>query len=250
MIGNRETIVTRLSMAALALDLLVVFYIAKVMQYILHRLPIHQQEYLYWLALPAAWVIHLFLAEIILGGRTIGRSCLGLSVVQKSNGQAPNTYQRIKRFLSIVTTFGIHSLNPTRLPPHNRTEALLLLSDIVDSLEGGQTSRHILQIISGPHSGSKVELSLKQSAGSDEYFNIGRDVNWAHLQLPQDQLISAHHCRILAAHGAHYLIDYGRDGKGSTNHTFLKGKKIGPNEFHRLASGDIFQIGSTRIKFT
>jgi hypothetical protein len=63
-------------------------------------------------------------------------------------------------------------------------------------------------------------------------------------KLPQDILmrISRQHILITYSRGKYYLKDYGREGKGSTNHTKLNGKDIYNKRKKALKDGDIIEM--------
>jgi pSer/pThr/pTyr-binding forkhead associated (FHA) protein len=67
------------------------------------------------------------------------------------------------------------------------------------------------------------------------------------LCLPYDTSISRHHARIERDGESFSLEDLGREGKGSTNGTYLNGMRIAGKAL--LLSGDIFLIGNVWLRF-
>jgi len=67
------------------------------------------------------------------------------------------------------------------------------------------------------------------------------------LYMPYDAIISRHHARIVRDGQAFFLEDVGRDGKGSTNGTFLNDARIVGKT--PLSSGDMFLIGNVCLRF-
>jgi len=63
-------------------------------------------------------------------------------------------------------------------------------------------------------------------------------------KLPQDILmrVSRQHILITYSRGKYYLKDYGRDGKGSTNHTKLNGVDIFNKKKKALKDSDIIEL--------
>ena len=63
-------------------------------------------------------------------------------------------------------------------------------------------------------------------------------------KLPQDILmrISRQHILITYSRGKYYLKDYGRDGKGSTNHTKLNGIDIYNKRKKAIKDGDKIEL--------
>jgi len=62
-----------------------------------------------------------------------------------------------------------------------------------------------------------------------------------------DTRISRHHARILRDGQTYFLEDVGREGKGSTNGTYLNNTRIVGKTL--LSSGDIFLIGNVWLRF-
>ena len=67
------------------------------------------------------------------------------------------------------------------------------------------------------------------------------------LYLPYDASISRHHARIVRDGQTYFLEDVGREGKGSTNGTYLNNTRIVGKTL--LSSGDIFLIGNVCLRF-
>jgi len=71
--------------------------------------------------------------------------------------------------------------------------------------------------------------------------------------LPHDILmsISRQHVLITYSRGKYYLKDYGREGKGSTNHTKLNGVDIYNKKKKALKDGDIIELaGQSELTMT
>jgi pSer/pThr/pTyr-binding forkhead associated (FHA) protein len=67
------------------------------------------------------------------------------------------------------------------------------------------------------------------------------------LYLPFDTTISRHHARIVQEDENFFIEDIGREGKGSTNGTYLNGIRIIGKTL--LSSGDIFLVGNVMLRF-
>jgi len=67
------------------------------------------------------------------------------------------------------------------------------------------------------------------------------------LYLPYDTRVSRHHARILRDGKTYFLEDVGKEGKGSTNGTYLNNTRIAVRTL--LSSGDIFLVGNVWLRF-
>jgi pSer/pThr/pTyr-binding forkhead associated (FHA) protein len=96
-----------------------------------------------------------------------------------------------------------------------------------------------LEVINGLEDGKIFEFrELPVSLGRHQEDN---------LCLPFDSTISRHHAQISLEGDIYILKDVGREGRGSTNGTFLNGTPvIGQTT---LLPGDIVQIGGVLLKF-
>lgn len=63
------------------------------------------------------------------------------------------------------------------------------------------------------------------------------------LTLP-DQKVSTNHAEIRARGGQYVLFD-----RGSKNHTFVHGNRVGEDEGYVLSSGDVFSVGDFQVEF-
>jgi len=66
-----------------------------------------------------------------------------------------------------------------------------------------------------------------------------------HYMKLEDSYVSRRHARIELRSEGLYIVDHGHRGSGSTNGTFINGKRINPMELHRLKHGDEVSLGST-----
>jgi len=66
-----------------------------------------------------------------------------------------------------------------------------------------------------------------------------------HYMKLEDSYVSRRHARIELRNGGLYIIDHGHEGRGSTNGTFINGRRIGPGKPCRLEHGDEVSLGST-----
>ena len=64
--------------------------------------------------------------------------------------------------------------------------------------------------------------------------------------LPSDRGVSRHHAQIPREDKSYYIEDVGMEGKGSTNGTYLRGKKV--NNKTSISSGDSFLLGTVWLR--
>ncbi len=102
-----------------------------------------------------------------------------------------------------------------------------------------ETNSVIIEVLNGVEDGkifefSKFPVTLGRHSSDD-------------LCLSYDTSISRHHARIAKDDGCFSLEDVGREGKGSTNGTYLNGTRIIGKTL--LSSGDTFLIGNVWLRF-
>ncbi|MDJ0930654.1 MAG: hypothetical protein QNJ43_07210 [Breoghania sp.] len=228
---SREQALAKLSIAALAIDFLLVLAIWNLAR---GALPTGRGVFSliatwFWLSIPLGLALHLLLCEVVLGWWSLGRFCCGLRVAHR-NPVSSTVGWRMKRAFSILTKFGLGSLNPNRLPAYNCAEDLVFASDLVDqaptrskvrshplhssSAKGRISGVHAaggqrnglsskVQMIFGPHKGMAVDLAAGRS--KDGLLKIGRDPAWADLVLSRDGKVSSRHCVLVSRGGGHPL---------------------------------------------
>jgi len=99
--------------------------------------------------------------------------------------------------------------------------------------------RIVITVMSGVDDGKVFELDktpimLGRHADDDVY-------------LPYDTRCSRHHAQIIKKGKSYFIEDIGPEGKGSTNGTYLNGKKIIGRT--PLSSGTLALLGTVWIKF-
>ncbi|HUS88764.1 MAG TPA: FHA domain-containing protein [Desulfosporosinus sp.] len=102
-----------------------------------------------------------------------------------------------------------------------------------------ETDGVTIEVLNGVEDGkifefSKFPVTLGRHSSDDLY-------------LPHDARISRHHARIVRDGGSFSLEDIGREGKGSTNGTYLNGIRIAGKTL--LSSGDTFLVGNVWLRF-
>lgn len=125
-------------------------------------------------------VLHLFLTEIVLGGQSVGKFCVGLRIQRRMGGGLLSYNQRVARFAIKVPFFGLMSLNANRLPFYNDTKDIYLRSDLVKnepSLRSSPLKRWELKVIDGVHRGLTFKLteaaSFRKNGGSSHWSKPG-----------------------------------------------------------------------------
>jgi len=99
----------------------------------------------------------------------------------------------------------------------------------------------------GRLSGEDVQDAEKRGVLVEDYsaLHIFKPGAFYHYMKLEDPYVSRRHARIELRGGGLYIIDHGHEGRGSTNGTFINGKRINPMVPHRLKHGDEVSLGST-----
>lgn len=276
----QERTLAKLSITAFIIDLVIVLAICKLGYDILFDVRWSKQNGMlqfvfewYPAVIPLALILHLFVVEVLLSGNSAGRFFCGLSVAQVPPAKSSIVW-RAKRFLSILTRFGLGSLNPNRLPGYNRAEDLVFKSDIagaavsapktpsapvrtpVPSRRQDDRSVHAptasphkfrLDILKGPHKGQTVALAEGRNFAKQGIFRIGRDPAWADLVLDKDPRISSRHCILSFRNGQLTITDGNGEGRASTNGISVAGKPIDSGMTLRINIGAVISIGNSEI---
>lgn len=281
MAGTRTAVksVALLSIAALAVDLLVIGIITQIVYIVISQDVFgltgqNRQQWLILVIIPAVITAHFALVEIVFSGRSVGRLCTGLSVEGPAPGMPIPMPVRMARFMNGLKTLGTGSLSLERPASHNMWPESRLVSDWLGSLQPvprggsrpltgpampngnampGSTPRPAadpnmrpgLTVTAGPHSGLHLPLPLIKRA-DQKLFVIGRDPARCHLVLKDDTSVSRIHARIAVRNGHHLIVD-GDGRRESTAGTLVNGRKIEMAKPTLLRSGDTIQIGNTTI---
>lgn len=265
----QEKSLAKLSLAAMFLDLLICVSAWQSLRAITGDIVL-QSVALTGIALfLAVSAFYVFLFEVLLNGRSIGRLCLGLSIAPCGGGERLSLGQRMRRFLAIVSGFGLRSLNPNKLPSHNCSEWIIFRSDLAGvaptrskstqskvSVRAPEKSasdttstggRLVVRVVAGPHVGTALRLTDASTFAVDGIFKIGRLTGWGDLVLSRDNKVSQRHCRLSYRAGQLYAADGANATSPSRNGTFVGGKRIGAREFVPLPIGKALQLGDSTL---
>lgn len=269
----REKALAKLSITALAIDFAVVLAVWKLAR---EALPPGNGIYeivrtWFWLGIPLGLVLHLFLCEVVLSGWSLGRFCCGLRITHQNPASATVVW-RVRRFLTILTRFGIGALNPNRLPSYNCSQDLVFSSDLAGqaptrsrvrsrpdpsaSRSGAGKAGHVspaglpsrIEVIAGPHKGETASLKSGTLFARSGLFRIGRDAGWADLALSRDTKVSGRHCHLVLSNGRMSLLDGAGKGTGSTNGTRLEGKTVSATTAMPLRRDMTIAIGNSILR--
>ena len=96
-------------------------------------------------------------------------------------------------------------------------------------------------------------LSSKDASDAEKHGVVVEEYSALHIFKPgefyhymklEDPYVSRRHARIELRNGGLYIIDHGPEGRGSTNGTFINGRRINPGKPYRLEHGDEVSLGS------
>lgn len=260
----REKTLALLSVAALCVDALVVTIFVVGFQSALDNhafgaLGQSLPEWSVYVAIPVFAVLHYLAVELAFGGRSTGRLCTGLSLVDGMTGGSPAWSARIVRAGAVLSTLGLRSLSLSRLPAYSKSERASLKSDwagVVTHTSGKLKQRPqskglsaVLSVDFGPMQGLTVDVTAVTGEAGKHVFTCGRDPAKSHLCLIKDVKVSRVQFRI-AKRGARYLII---DGAGpqhpSSSGTKLNGVAVTNTKPALLRHGSVIIVGGSRISF-
>ena len=269
----REKALAKLSITALAIDFAIVLAVWKMAR---EALPPGNGTYeivrtWFWLGIPFGLILHLFLCEIVLSGWSVGRFCCGLRIAHQNPASATVVW-RVRRFLTILTRFGIGALNPNRLPSYNCSQDLVFSSDLAGQAptrsrirsRPNRSTPHSgtgealnpspaefpsrIEVIAGPHKGETASLKSGALFARSGLFRIGRDAGWADLVLSRDTKVSGRHCHLVLNNGRMSLLDGAGKGKRSTNGTSLEGAAVSSSTAVPLRRNMTIAIGNSVLR--
>lgn len=266
----QEKALAKLSLAALFLDLMVCVSLWQLIRSGI-KVQVFGNTFLTGTALFfAVAVAYVFIVEVVFAGRSMGRLCLGISVGTDGTAEVLPLGRRFVRFLSILSGFGLRSLNANRLPAHNCAEGMVFRSDLAGraptrskpkkAMSGASDPKRVarsstprtagltLALTEGPHAGVTMSLSDGKTFRQNGMFTIGRAAGWSDLTLSQDSKVSSMHCRLLVKDGRLYIADGADATRPSRNGTLLSGRPIGAKAFVPLPSGAVVSLGDSRFQ--
>lgn len=211
-------------------------------------------------------IVYLFVTEIILGGLTIGRLCCGLKIKDSTSNSPPSMLYRFRRLSEILIKMGFTSLHLKKVPAHNKRLNGALCSDWVDfdlTTLSTQTKRPrekskpvstrvrgaFLKNLSDPSSSKLADLQSGRHFKTKGVFYLGRDPKSCDFVLSNNKSVSRNHCRIIKKEVNYYLADGESTSKGSTGGTFLNGTRLEIGVGAQLKHGDKFRIEDSEIQF-
>ena len=282
MTDRNEAALARLSLAAFAIDALLISLLAYILMLLFDDLFQGESFIETYSLLPAlviAFFFHFFFVEIILAGRSVGRLCLGLSVWDCETNDQPNAKTRVKRFSSDAASLGLRNFHFNKLPSHNKRADGYLHSDWVGSapivhkstsqtaerqqkqkanVQPGQAVSNLptkisgglqVAVVQGPDAGKRARLDAGKSYHMNGVFLIGRAEDIVDLSLTSDKAVSRVHCCILLRDNALYIIDGKEDNtQGSTHGTYVNNRKISSSTFSPLQIESQIQIGNSIVR--
>lgn len=269
-----ERAIARLSVAAFAVDALVVTLLVVVTHHLIERNIYSVPQWVYIAAIPVVLLGHFLVVEILARGVSVGRLCSGIRIVEERTGAAPGMAARIKRCMMVlVRGGGLPSLNINALPAYNKHPSGCLHSDWagrvapvtratnqkretvpeldtraeITPVTGVTRGEAVLQINSGPHAGQTATLRQSQRFKTKGLYVIGRKPG-VDLVLGKDANISGVHCQIRLQGDLYYLADGAGKDKPSTNGTRLNDRAVSAKSPVVLKNGDIIGAGSTNMR--
>ncbi|WP_321341291.1 FHA domain-containing protein [uncultured Cohaesibacter sp.] len=289
MAEKQEKVLARISLAAMAVDFLVIAFLTEILlDFFKHDIWVSAfgnagnaiNDAPYIPAFLLALLLHLFVTEVLAGGYSLGRMCMGLSIRDLDNNSPPRFIRRLKRVSSIVAVAGLRSLNLNSLAPHNKSRECCLHSDWIGacpdllqtkttgspllrskiarpkqeavSAESARRSAGVLtsiSVVSGPDRGKRMPFNKGRMFKEQGIFTIGRSADQVDLALTNDPTVSRVHCCIMLRNGAFHIKDGSYKGKaGSTHGTFVDNQTVDAAKTMVLDGREVIKVGSNFLR--
>lgn len=268
-----ERAIARLSIAALAVDALVVTLLVAITYRVIEQYTSSVPQWIYVVIIPGVLLAHFLVVELLARGMSIGRLCSGIRVVEEGTGAAPGMATRMKRCLLVLATGGLRSLNINALPAYSKNPSGCLCSDWAGRVApitrstnqkraalpemgprndatpvtGVTRGEAVLQVIGGPHAGQTATLEQSQRFKTKGIYVVGRKPG-VDLVLSKDANVSGLHCHIRSQGKVYYIVDGAGENKPSTNGTRLNNKAVSPTTPTILKNGDTIGVGGTTMR--
>lgn len=199
---------------------------------------------LFLVLIPNFW----FVCEILLDGRTPGRSVLGLFLADPSMKVLPRG-RKLSRGVRKITTFGLSGINPFRPAGYDRATGATWVSAMSPGKPRPVGDWQIL-FKSGSLRGKKSRLSRIPSFAKTGRIRLGRNRNWADIPLAGagDGSVSGQHCVLFQRDGRLYLKDGDGTGRPSSNGTFVDGRRLKPGETRSLSQARNFALADVQVE--
>lgn len=206
--------------------------------------PDHYSSMVFVLLIPLFW----FVCEVLLEGRSPGRSVLGLHLVDKSIAPMP-LRRRITRAFRKISVLGVTGVNPFRTARYNRVTGATWISAMSPGKPRPLGEWEIL-FRSGSLAGKKSRLSGIKSFAQNGRIRFGRKGSgWADIAFgPVDERVSAQHCFLFVRGGRLYIQDGNGAGKPSSNGTFVDGRRLKPCGTMSLSSAKNFAMADITVE--
>ncbi len=200
-----------------------------------------------WLAVFAALTLSFwFIVEFLLGGQSIGRAALGLTIRRK-DGNPLAKHHHLLRGMRKLMFLGGNGLNPNKAAAYDRAVGAKWHCDMAPHRDRPLKAWRLVAI-NGDNRGRSLTLGQSKGFAKNRAVRIGRDPNWADFILPHDSSVSGRHCVLMLRGRGMYLRDFGTNGKGSQNGTRLHGKTLPPCQWVALGRATHFHVANVQIK--
>ncbi len=231
----------RLLVAAGILDLLLVYVVAE-MAY--PHLKPHFTDLLpaslHGFALPLFFLILLplfwFATDIVAGGYSPGRLALGLGM-SNAAGRNLSLPRRFTRFMGKLFCFGLTGLRFGSLAHYDRLAGTVWRCPLAPPAPADFR----LIFLNGKYKNRGGTLGSLPGYEPGKPIRLGTDPSWSQIKF-EDPKISATHCEVTVTNGIPMLRDL-----GSTNGTFVNGRRIAPNTWVSLADAREFALAGQRM---
>lgn len=235
----------RLLAAATLFDLLVVVFLTKLLGSAAVEFAGFPPDPVFYGGLfVVLFLVSIVIVELMPGGKSLGRMCLGLRV-RDSGGGRLDFGARLARMFRRLVTLGLGGLNVNQPAYWDRASRVVWASPMAPR----PISDWRLAIRNGSRKDEVLILgSLPGWDTPKRAIKIGRDPSWADLALPRDGSVSGRHAVLMSRDNELRVLDYGTNGNGSTHGTFVDGRRVPPGAWGDLTGAEQFEVGSVRIR--
>lgn len=268
MSNSREKALARLSIAAFAVDAMVVTLLIALCYKALDNLIANVPIWIIFAIIPAVLFLHFLFVELVIGGKSIGRLSTGLRIEDQKTGTIPKISDRAKHCSLVIAQLGIPSLNSQKLPKYNKKSVRCIRSDWAGSVTTPQEpsikskppsvnlafknepinlAKIGIIVTKGPDRNKNIRFSKAPNYIKSSVLLIGSNSKFCDFTLSNDKTVSNIHCRLTVKNNKCLILDGLNANKASTHGTYISDVKVSNQKPSIINIGDIIKIGNSEF---